>query len=48
MKITDYEAKRLELDAKMQELNNQESEKKWSWVLPTKLNVSEYKARYVL
>ena len=28
MKITDYEAKRLELDAKMQELNNQESEKK--------------------
>lgn len=28
MKITDYEARRLELDAKMQELNHQESEKK--------------------
>ena len=28
MTITDYEAKRLELDAKMQELNHSESEKK--------------------
>ena len=28
MKITDYEARRLELDAKMQELNHKESENK--------------------